>query len=405
MLTAPPDLFSKCATSRAAANLLDLKRLDAYPFFPELVGDSDIAPFEVRCDNKLLLNFGSNDYLALAREPKVISAACEATRRYGSACSGSRLLNGTTSLHTELERKLASLLGFQECLLVGTGYQTNLAALCGVTTTRDVIIADEFCHASLVDGMRLSYARKLRFRHNDLESLERSLHNCGEREGRLVVVEGVYSVSGDTAVLPEIVSLCKQFSARILVDDAHGIGILGQNGRGTPEYCCVEPEIDLVTATFSKAFASAGGFIAGKAEVIEYIRHYSSPFVFSASMPPAALAAALASLDIIQHEPNRREVLLQRAQYARTALQQAGFSVHPGFSPAIVVRLVNDGDIRASSIQVGQFCNRLLQRGFYVNAVMGHAVSFPVVRVNITAAHQEQHINNLIDAMLEERRG
>lgn len=398
-----PNIFSKCSDSTEARNVGELKRLNGYPFFPEFEPDSSLPPFEMRLAGRTVLNFGSNDYLGLSKDARVIHAAKDAASRGGSATNGSRLMNGTTSLHVELEARLAAHFKKERALLFSTGYQTNLAALSVLAGTGDVIVSDEYCHASILDGVRLSYARKLRFRHNDPAMLERALGNCTADEGRLVCLEGVYSASGDTAPLPELLPIMKKHGAGLYLDDAHGVGVLGDGGRGTAESYGVEGAVDVLSATFSKAFASCGGFIAGKSEVLDYVAHYATPFVYSASMPPSTVAAALASLEIIREEKERREYLLTLAVDAREKLEAAGFRVLPGIAPAIVVVLGEDLGERVNSIVLGQFCRELLRRGFYVNPVMGHAVPLPVVRINIMAVHELKHIEAFIAAMCETR--
>ncbi|MBI3466703.1 MAG: aminotransferase class I/II-fold pyridoxal phosphate-dependent enzyme [Planctomycetes bacterium] len=364
-----------------------------YPFFKEFTGYEECAsPAEIRMGDRRILMFGSNNYLGLTLHPKVKEAAIEAIRQYGTGCSGSRMLNGTLHLHNQLEAELADFMRQEAALLFGTGFQTNHGALSALAAKGDVLLADRQVHASLVDGMLTSRAKSMRFRHNDMDHLAQLLKDCDPEAGRLIVVDGVYSMEGDTADLPGIVELARSYGARIYLDDAHGIGVLGEYGRGAAEHYGVEEEIDVYAGTFSKSFACAGGFIAGDESVIEYVKHHSRAFIYSASMPPASLATVRAALEIIRTEPQRRDHLLRISGICRSELQRAGFEVFDGFTPVVAV-VVDD------EMLVCVFTNELLEEGVYVNPVLVPAAAKCLLRLSCMAVHTEEHIARLVEAM------
>src|ERR1700722_11591890 len=302
------DIFEKCRTFPRPN---DLQEAGLYMYF-ETFGDREgCAPGEVRLGSAKVLMFGSNDYLDLITDPRVKEAAVQAIKKYGSGCSGSRLLNGTLDMHVRLESELAAFVHKEAAMIFGTGFQANYATLSALTEKGDVMICDHNLHASLVEGALRSAARVMRFRHNDLDHFGRCLNNCGPEDKVLVVSEGVFSMEGDLAELRGLVDLSKSNSARIYVDEAHGLGVLGRTGAGAAEHLGVLDEVDIVMGTFSKALASVGGFIAGPREVVDYLKHTARPFVFSASLPAASVAAAGAALNIIKSEPERREHLLR----------------------------------------------------------------------------------------------
>jgi len=393
------DVFEKTRSDSRVADLCTLQQLGAYPFCKECTPDQSLPPAEVRMHGQSVVTFGSNDYLALTRDPRVIEACMQASRRCGSGCSGSRLMNGTTELHLRLEEALADFLGRESALLYGTGFQANLGVMSALGGPRDLIAADEYCHASLVEGIRLSYARRARFRHNDLSSLAEVLEGCDPGIGRLVVIEGVYSMGGDLADIPGTAEVCRRYGARLFVDDAHGIGVLGPGGRGAVEHASAGAAVDLIGGTFSKAFASAGGFIAGERAVIDYLRHFSAPFVFSAAMPPASLAAASAALHIIRTEPERRKRTAELSAFCRECLARHGFDTNDCPTPLIALSIGDPRDERKAAAETGLFCNTLCQAGFYVNAVFGNAAAFPILRISIMASHDQDQIEALADAM------
>jgi 8-amino-7-oxononanoate synthase len=336
--------------------------------------------------------FGSNDYLGLITHPQVIEAAAQAVRRYGTGCSGSRLMNGTLDLHVKLEAELAAFERKEAAMIFGTGFQTNYAALSTLTETGDVMICDHRLHASLVEGALRSEARVMRFRHNDLDHFERCLSKCASDEKILVVSEGVFSMEGDLAELRGLVNLSKPRAARIYVDEAHGLGVLGRTGAGAAEYLGVLDDVDIVMGTFSKALASMGGFIAGPREVVDYLKHTARAFVFAASLPPASVAAAGAALDIIRKEPERRQRLLKMASLLRAELRARGFSVLDG-ETAIVPVVIREEEALC------RLSRELLAEGIYVNLVLKPGAAQNLLRISCTSEHTEAHIERLVETI------
>src|SRR5579871_2303460 len=384
--TGSNDLFEKC---RNFTRPNDLQAAGLYMYF-ETFGDREgCEPGEVRLAGRKVLMFGSNDYLDLITHPKVKEAAAQAIRKYGSGCSGSRLLNGTLDLHVKLEADLAALVRKEAAIIFGTGFQANYAALSALAEKGDVMICDHTLHASLVEGALRSPARTARFRHNDLEHLERCLENCPHEERILIVSEGVFSMEGDIADLPGIVNLAKPYGARTYVDEAHGLGVLGPTGAGAAEHLGVLDDIDIVMGTFSKSLASVGGFIAGERAVVDYLKHTARPFVFSASLPAASVAAVGAALQIMRKEPQRREHLDRIANLLREELRDRGFAVLPG-ETAIVPVVIQE------EIDLCRLCKRLLEEGIYINPVLRPAAAQNLLRISCTAAHTEAHVGRLI---------
>ena len=283
-----------------------IKAKGVYPYFRCIESEQNT---EVIMSGRKVLMFGSNSYLGLTNHPKVIEAAVEATRKYGTGCAGSRFLNGTLDLHLQLEKELAEFVGKEDAIIYSTGFQVNLGVVSCVTGREDYVICDELDHASIVEGRRLSFSTILKFKHNDMESLEKELQKCRPDAVKLIVVDGVFSMEGDIANLPEIVRLSKKYDANIMVDEAHGLGVLGNNGRGTCDHFGLTKEVDLIMGTFSKSLAAIGGFIAADESIINYLRHNSRSYIFSASNTPAATAAARAALQIMKNEPERIEHL------------------------------------------------------------------------------------------------
>ena len=387
--TGANDIFEKC---RAFTRPGELQRAGLYMYF-ETFGDRDgCEPGEVWLGSSKVLMFGSNDYLGLITHPQVIEAAVQAVRRYGSGCSGSRLLNGTLDLHVKLEAELAAFVHKEAAMIYGTGFQTNYATLSALTEKGDVMICDHELHASLVEGALRSPARVMRFRHNDLDHFGRCLNNCTSEERILVISEGVFSMEGDLAEMRGLVDLSKPKSARIYVDEAHGLGVLGQTGAGAAEHLGVLDEVDMVMGTFSKALASTGGFIAGPRDVVDYLRHTARPFVFSASLPPASVAAAAAALEIIRNEPERRVRLLQMASALRAEVRARGFTVLDGETAIVAVVIPDEGDLC-------RLCKALLAEGIYANPVLKPAASQNLLRISCTAAHTEAHIERLVTTL------
>ena len=383
------DIFEKCRTFTRPG---DLQSAGLYMYF-EVFGDRDgCAPGEVRLGGRQVLMFGSNDYLDLITHPKVKEAAAQAVRKYGSGCSGSRLLNGTLDLHVKLESELAAFTHKEAAIIFGTGFQANYATLSALTEKGDVMICDHNLHASLVEGALRSPARTVRFRHNDLEHLERCLENCPPEEKILLVSEGVFSMEGDIADLRGILKLAKPYGARVYVDEAHGIGVLGPTGAGAAEHLGVLDDVDIIMGTFSKSLASVGGFIAGERSVVDYLKHTARPFVFSASLPAASVAAVAAALQIMKKEPERQRRLQRIANLLRDELRARGFSVLPG-ETAIVPVVIRD------EIDLCRLCKTLLERGIYINPVLRPAAAQNLLRISCTAAHTEKHVDRLVTTL------
>jgi 8-amino-7-oxononanoate synthase len=385
------DIFEKC---RNFTRPSELQAAGLYMYF-EVFGEREgCAPGEVRIGDRTILMFGSNDYLDLINHPEVVEAASAALRQYGTGCSGSRLLNGTLDLHIELEHDLAAFVGKEAALIFGTGFQANYASLSALTAKGDVMICDHSLHASLVEGALRSSARTERFRHNNLKHLERCLQHCTADERILIVSEGVFSMEGDIADLQGTIRLAKQYGARVYVDEAHGIGVLGATGAGAAEHLGVLDDVDIVMGTFSKSLASVGGFVAGDRDVIHFLKHTASPFVFSAALPAASAAAAGAALRIIKSEPERRHNLLRIAQLLREELVARGFTVLRG-ETAIVPVVIED------EMDLCRLCIALLEAGIYINPVLRPAAPQNLLRISVTAAHTEAHVERLLNTLVK----
>lgn len=380
------DLFQKCKEFEAAREVM-AKGL--YPYFNPISSGADT---EVIINGKKIIMIGSNNYLGLTNHPKVKQAAIEAVEKYGSGCTGSRFLNGTLDIHEELEQRLAQFMRKEAALVFSTGFQTNLGTISTLVLKGDVVIADRADHASIVDGCRLSFGKVLKFKHNDMSELERVLSNCNKDGGKIIIVDGVFSMEGDIANLPEIVKLAKQHDAKVMVDDAHAIGVLGENGRGTAEHFGLEDDVDLVMGTFSKSFASLGGFIAGSDEVIHYIKHFARALIFSASMPPSAVAACLAALDIIESEPERRKRLWEIAYRMKKGYKNMGFDIGPTKTPIIPIYIGDD-------MKCFQFWKMLFDEGIFTNPIISPAVSpgSQLLRTSYTATHTDEQMDRVLE--------
>ncbi len=379
-----PDLFEKCWKFTAAKEVM---AAGFYPYFH--VVESEQSP-EVIVEGRKMIMLGSNNYLGLTNHPKVKEAAIEAVKKYGSGCAGSRFLNGTLDIHVKLEDKLASFFRKDAALAFPTGYQTNLGIIASLAGKDDVVVIDKLDHASIIDACRLSFAEVKKFKHNDMDSLEYVLKEIGNR-GKLVVVDGVYSMEGDIAPLPDIVKVCKKYGARLMVDDAHGVGVLGGTGRGTAEHFGLEKEVDLIMGTYSKSMASIGGFVAADKDVIHYIKHTSRPLIFSASPPPASVAAVIAALDIIDQEPERRERLWQTTRKMMQAFKQMGYDT--GVAETPIVPLVI-GEMERTFMM----WKTLYDEGVFVNPVVPPATLSGrcLIRTSFMATHTDEMLDRVL---------
>ena len=388
------DIFDKCTSYTAAREVIEA---GLYPYFQPL--QENYGP-EAIVKGRRLIMMASNNYLGLTVHPKVVEASIKAVKTYGSGCTGSRFLNGTLELHEELEERLARFTRRQAALVFSTGFQTNLGAISAVVGKRDAVIIDRSDHASIVDGCRLSFGTTLKFKHNDMEDLETVLRNDNGYEGRLIVVDGVFSMEGDICPLPEIVELAKRYNTRVMVDDAHSIGVLGERGSGTPEHFGVEKKVDMVMGTFSKSFASLGGFIAADESVVHYIKHNARALIFSASMPPPAVAAVLACLDIIESEPERRTRLWRNAEYFREALHGLGFDTCGSQTPIIPV-LVGENEMTF------RFWKALFDKGVFVNCAVSPAVppGHSLLRTSVMATHEISQLDQALEVFEEVGKG
>jgi 8-amino-7-oxononanoate synthase len=388
--TASNDIFEKCRTFTRPG---DLQAAGLYMYF-EVFGDREgCGPGEVRMGDRRVLMFGSNDYLDLITHPRVKEAAAQAIRKYGSGCSGSRLLNGTLDMHVRLEAELATFVHKEAAMIFGTGFQANYATLSALTEKGDVMICDHNLHASLVEGALRSPARTVRFRHNDMDHFEKCVENCPPEEKIFIVSEGVFSMEGDVADLEGILRVAKPYGARVFVDEAHGIGVLGATGAGAAEHLGVLDDVDIIMGTFSKSLASVGGFIAAEKAVVDYLKHTARPFVFSASLPAASVAAVAQALEIMRQEPERRLRLLHIAQSLREELMARGFAVLPG-ETAIVPVVIRE------EIDLCRLCKALLEQGIYINPVLRPAAAQNLLRISCTAAHTEQHVERLVATLI-----
>jgi 8-amino-7-oxononanoate synthase len=370
------------------------KAAGIYPYFLPIAQNHGT---EVTIDGRRIIMAGSNNYLGLTKHPKVIAAAQDALLKFGTSNNGSRFLNGTLEMHVQLEERLAKFTRKEAALVYSTGYLTNLGSISALMEKGDVVVLDKEAHACIVDGARLSPADVKRFRHNDVRDLERVLGSIPAKAGKLVVVDGLYSMEGDIAPLQEITRIVRKFNARLLVDDAHGFGVLGNRGAGASEALGVEDQVDLVMGTFSKSFASLGGFIAGPRAVMDYLRHHARALIFSASVTPASAAAALASLDIIEHEPQLRTRLEQISDKMRNGFQALGLEVGTGVGTPIVPIFIGD---RVKTMQVWR---RILDRGVFVNAIVVPAVQpgRDLLRTSYMATHEDQQLDAILRIVKE----
>ena len=386
-LSASSDVFFK---TRDFTRLAEAKASGLYPYFVPIESSTGT---EVVVDGKRRVMIGSNNYLGLTHDPRVIAAAQAAIEKYGSACTGSRFLNGNTDLHDRIEVKLAELTGKEAGLVFSTGFQTNLGVIATLVGRTDFVYIDKLDHASIVDGCFLSAGDTVRFRHGDLDDLEAKLAR-GNRNGggKLIVVDGVFSMEGDIVDLPRLVELCAQYDARLVVDDAHSIGVLGETGAGTAEHFGLTPQVDLIVGTFSKSFASIGGFVTGEREVIEYLKHQARALIFSASMPPSACAAVLTCIDIMAAEPERRQRLWENADYMRAGLRSLGYDTGVSETPIVPVIIGNDH-------LTFHFWRSLFDNGVFTNPVVAPAV--PEKESRIRTSYSATHTRDQLDFVLD----
>lgn len=384
------DLFDKCKNYTIVKEAI---KANIYPYFHCLETRQDT---EVIMEGHKVYMLGSNNYLGLTSNPEVMEASIEAVKKYGTGCSGSRFLNGTLDLHLELEKKLANFLGKEACMTFSTGFQSNLGIISAIAGHGDFIIGDKENHASIYDACRLSYAKLLRYNHSDMEDLERVLQTIPLEAGKLIVTDGVFSMGGDICKLPEIVKLAKKYNARIMIDDAHGLGVIGEGGRGTASHFGLTDEVDILMSTFSKSLASLGGYMCASEEVVNYVKHNSRPFIFSASMPPANIAAASKALDILIREPERPKKLMELADYMRKGLRERGVSIRDSEAPIIPINTYNDYDTFA-------ICKKLFENGVYVNPVISPAVAQgdAIIRTSLMATLTKEQLDNAMDIISE----
>ena len=383
------DLFQKCYDYNVVK---DAQKGGYYPYFHVLESRQDI---EVIMEGKRKIMIGSNNYLGLTSHPDVIAAGVNAIKEFGSGCSGSRFLNGNTKLHVELEEELASFLNKEACITFSTGFQTNLGIISAIVGRHDLIFSDKENHASIYDGCKLSFGTMVRYEHNDMEHLEHCLKEASNNNslaGKLIVTDGVFSMSGDICKLPEIVKLAKKYDAKIMIDDAHGFGVLGKCGKGTAEYFGLEKEVDIIMGTFSKSLASLGGYMAAAKDVVDYVKHISRPQIFCAAITPANVACALESLRIIKKEPERIKALLDITQYVRDGLDRRGLKYRGKIVPIVPIYTYN----LEKTLKI---CMTLFERGVFVNPVIPPAT--PPAECLIRTSYMATHTKPLIDEALD----
>lgn len=361
------------------------KAAGIYPYFRKIESDQDT---EVIINGKNVLMFGSNSYLGLTNHPKIKEAAINATKKYGTGCAGSRFLNGTLDIHEELEARLAKFVGKEDAIIYSTGFQVNLGVVSCLTGREDYILWDELDHASIIEGRRLSFSNSLKYKHNDMTSLEKQLASCNPEKVKLIVTDGVFSMEGDVAKLPEIVELAKKYNANLMVDEAHGIGVFGKQGRGTCDHFGVADGVDLIMGTFSKSLASLGGFIACDKTISNYLRHHSRSYIFSASITPASTAAVNAALDIMESEPERMQNLWDVTNYALEGFRNMGCEIGHTSTPIIPLFIRDNNKTFAVT-------RDLLNEGIFVNPVVSPAVSptDTLIRFSLMATHTKEQVS------------
>jgi len=366
-----------------------VQAMNLYPYFRPIESDQDA---EVILEGKKVLMFGSNSYLGLTSHPKVKEGAIKAIQKYGTGCGGSRFLNGTLDIHIECEERLAKFVNKDSALLYATGMQANLGAISAMTKRDEYIILDKLDHASIIDGARLGFGRVSKFKHNDLESLEQVLSNCNIDKGKLIVVDGVFSMEGDLAPLPGICDLAEKYNASVMVDEAHGIGVLGEQGKGTCAHFGVSDRVDLIMGTFSKSLATVGGFIAGDTMTINYLKHHSRALIFSASIAPANVGAVMAALDILESEPERIAQLWDNTRRMSSGLLALGYNLGASETPILPIYIGED-------LTCFKMCKMLQDEGVFVNPVVSPAVEpgQSLLRVSLMATHTFDQIDRALD--------
>ncbi len=374
----------------------EIRREGLYPYFREISSNQDT---NVIIKGKDTLMFGSNSYLGLTNHPKVKEAAKNAIEKYGTGCAGSRFLNGTLDLHVQLENALAEFFNKEAALVFSTGFQSNLGTIAPLTGRNDYILIDELDHASIIDATRLSFSKVIKFKHNDMESLERQLRDLPDPSVKLIVVDGIFSMEGDIVKLPEMVALAKKYLATIVVDDAHAVGVIGKNGSGTASHFGLENDVDFIVGTFSKSLASLGGFVATDSVSVEYLKHHSRALMFSASIPPASAASALAALEIMKTEPEVIEKLWDNTNYAIRNLKKLGFEIGDCESPIIPIYIRDN----TKTFQVTQY---LIENGVFVNPVISPAVKSDcsLIRFSLMSTHTHEQIDIALDQLVQARK-
>ena len=360
------------------------KAAGIYPYFRAISSEQDT---EVIINGKKVLMFGSNSYMGLTNHPKVKEAAIEATKKYGTGCAGSPFLNGTLDIHKQLEARLAEFVGKEDAMIYSTGFEVNLGVVSCITGREDYVILDEQDHASIIEGRRLSFSTPLKYKHNDMDSLEDQLNKCAPDKVKLIVTDGVFSMEGDVAKLPKIVELAKKYDATVMVDEAHGIGVFGKQGRGTCNHFGVTDDVDLIMGTFSKSFASLGGFIATDKEITNFLRHHSRSYIFTASITPASTAAANAALDIMLNEPERQENLWKLTNYALEGFRNMGCEI--GHTETPIIPLYIRDNYKTFTVT-----RDLLNEGVFVNPVVSPAVAphDTLIRFSLMATHTKEQV-------------
>lgn len=365
------------------------KAAGIYPYFRAISSEQDP---EVIINGRKVLMFGSNCYTGLVNDPRIKEAAIAAIKKYGTGCAGSPFLNGTLDLHKQLEARLAEYTGKEDVMIYSTGFEVNLGVVSCLTGREDYIIWDEQDHASIIEGRRLSFSQQFKYRHNDMESLEKQLQRCAPDKVKLIVTDGVFSMEGDVANLPEIVRLAKKYNASVMVDEAHGIGVFGRGGRGTCDHFGVTDDVELIMGTFSKSFASLGGFIATNKEITNYLRHHSRSYIFTASITPASTAAALAALDIMEKEPERQEKLWELTHYALDGFRNMGCEIGNTSTPIIPLFIRDNNKTFAIT-------SELFKEGIFVNPVVSPAVAphDTLIRFSLMATHTKEQVTEALE--------